>query len=54
MVIAQQEMGAQSGLKLEPAFLAENEEALFAAGYVKQYSEGKGGKPGRGKNSQGS
>ena len=36
---------SSSGIKLEPAFLAENEEALLAAGYVKQY---RGGKPGRG------
>lgn len=36
------------GFKLEPAFLAENEEALLAAGYVRQYRGGRGGKTGRG------
>ena len=41
---------SSSGIKLEPAFLAENEEALLAAGYVKQY---RGGKPGRGGYSHG-
>lgn len=44
---------SSSGIKLEPAFLAENEEALLAAGYVKQYREGKGGKLGRGGYSRG-
>ena len=36
-----------SGIKLEPAFIAENEEALLAAGYVKQYRGGKAHQPGR-------
>ena len=41
-----------SGIKLEQAFLAENEEGLLAAGYIKQYLGGKGGKTGRGGYSQ--
>ena len=38
---------SSSGIKLEPAFLAENEEALLAAGYVKQSHGGKVSKNGR-------
>ena len=45
---------SSSGIKLETTFLAENKEALLAAGYVKQYRGGKGGKPGRGGYSRGS
>ena len=45
--------GSSSGIKLEPSFLAENEEALLAAGYVKQYRGGKAGKQGRGGYSRG-
>ena len=37
-----------SRVKLEPTFLAENEEALLAAGYVKQFQGRKTGKSGRG------
>lgn len=40
--------GSGSGIKLEPSFLADNEEALLAAGYVKQNRGGKAGKSGRG------
>ena len=42
-----------SGIKLEPSFIAENEEALLAAGYVKQYRGGKANKPGRDRFSHG-
>ena len=37
-----------SSIKFEPAFLAEHEEALLAAGYVKQFRGGRGAKAGRG------
>ena len=37
-----------SSIKFEPAFLAEHEEALLAAGYVKQFCGGRGAKAGRG------
>ena len=40
--------GSGSGIKLESSFLADNEEALLAAGYVKQNRGGKAGKSGRG------
>ena len=42
-----------SGIKLEPSFIAGNEEALLAAGYVKQYRGGKPHKPGRDRFSHG-
>ena len=35
------------GIKLGPSFIAEYEEALLVAGYVKQYRGGKAHKPGR-------
>jgi hypothetical protein len=35
--------GGGAAIKLEPAFLAENEEALWAAGYVKQGRRSRGG-----------
>ena len=48
---------SSSAIKLEPAFLAENEEALLAAGYSKQFMcRRKSGGPGRsgyGRGSQG-
>ena len=45
---------SSSGIKLEPAFLAENEEALLAAGYVKQSFGRKTGKKGKSGYSRGS
>ena len=38
-----------AAIKLEPAFLAEHEEALFAAGYVKSRGRGRGGGRGGGR-----
>ena len=46
--IAEEQDSLSSGIKLEPAFLAEHEEALLAAGYVKQFGGGKTGRWGKG------
>ena len=46
--IAKGQRGSSSAIKLEPAYLTENEEALLAAGYNKQFTRGKrSGGPGR-------
>ena len=45
--IAEGQDGFSSGIKLEPAFLAEHQEALLAAGYVKQFGGGKTGRWGK-------
>ena len=45
--IAEGQDGLSSGIKLEPAFLAEHQEALLAAGYVKQFGGGKTGRWGK-------
>ena len=46
--ITEGQRSSSSAIKLEPALLAENEEALLAAGYSKQFMRGrKSGGPGR-------
>ena len=53
--ITEGQRGSSSAIKLEPAYLAENEEALLAAGYSRQYSRGrKSGASGRSGHSRGS
>ena len=42
--IAEGSANSSSSIKLEPAFLAEHEEALLAAGYIKQNRGGRSGK----------
>ena len=42
--IAEGSTNSSTSIKLEPAFLAEHEEALLAAGYIKQYRGGRSGK----------
>ena len=46
--IAEGQDGLSSGINLDPAFLAEHEEAVLAAGYVKQFGGGKTGRWGKG------
>ena len=52
--ITEGQRGSSSAIKLEPAYLAENEEAVLAAGYSRQYSRGrKSGASGRSGHSRG-
>ena len=48
--IAEGSANSSTRIKLEPAFLAEHEEALLAAGYIKQY---RGGRSDKGAHSRG-